>query len=259
MADNTFSIDGKNFRVIGISNEIRKEAQKYYSKALMDGFESEVPLRADIDKHLKDRGLIDPAAQEERIEALQKEVRDLEVRLRKATIDDRRMTKQEGKEIALEMLKKRDELGDVGGEYSALYNNTIEGNANAAQLLYFIYACTLDADTSNRYWKSYEDFQEDSESEIYTQATKTFLSTVMGADADYEHKFYENKWLKRMGYMNDKLQLIDDQGRVVDAKGRLIDEDGNFINEEGHKVDAFGNLVNEDGELIEDGWELNAE
>ena len=125
---------------------------------------------------------------------------------------------------------------------------------------FFIYACTVYADTGERYWPDFESFKNDQDSPVIGPASKEFLSIITGLDKDYEKKLPENAWLIRMGFMNDDMRLINSDGKLVDFDGRLINEDGRWINEDGAFVDSEGSLIDENGMLIiEDGWEDSKE
>ena len=170
--------------------------------------------------------------------------------------DGSRMTKEDGKLIAFKMRDLRTELNGIGRDRSECYSNCAERQAENEQMQYFIYACTRKSDGSHA-WTSFEEYKEyDPSSELSNQAATCFLSNVMGLDEDVDGQFYENQWLKRMGFMNDEYQLIDSDGRTVDEEGRLINSDGRFVNEDGDLVDIYGNIIDEDGNLVvEDGWD----
>ena len=39
----------------------------------------------------------------------------------------------------------------------------------------------------------------------------------------------ENQFLKKFGFVDDKLRLVDKQGKLVDEEGKHIDDWGNFV------------------------------
>lgn len=256
----TVTIDNKklDLKIMTISPDIRLESQSYYSRAFDEAYKNGQKLRAEAEKMLQDRNLLDMEADQAKIEGLRKDIKNLEITLRKGLTGNRRMTKDEGRDIALHIKKLRGMIGEVGSSVSSFMNNTVESSAENERLQYFIYACTVFADNGQRYWKSYEAFKGETDSTVIEAATKTFLTSLSGVDTDYEKNLYENQWLRKMGYMNDQLQLIDSKGRLIDSDGKLVNSDGRYINENGDFIDAFGNPVDEKGNLlVEDSWGLN--
>jgi hypothetical protein len=255
MAKHEFTVGDKTLKVIRVTPEIRMESQKYFAKALNEAMENGILLRAEMEEHLANRGLLDSVADEAKAAQIRKAIKDLEIQLRQGIQDGRRMTKEEGKKIALQIREERAKLREIGTTVSNLLSNTAESYANNEQMQYFLYACTVDAKSGQRYWPTYESFKADTDSEAYAKSTGEFLSMMTGVDKDYERKLYEHQWLIKMKFMNEDLQLIDDQGRLVDSEGRLINKDGRFINANGDYVDIYGNPIDETGNLlIADTW-----
>ncbi len=251
-----FKVNDRNYYVKDLSNDVRMEGQKIYNIEFKKGLDAQMPLRMEIEETLRARGLYNSEADDLRIKELSDELKLNEIRLRRGeNVDGSRMTKEQGCEVAFRMKELRSQIGEVGSGLSDLMQNSVENYANNYQMQYFIYACTYQQNGS-RYWNSFDDFLKDAGSEVSTAATKAFVSLMTNVDSDFEKKFYENKWLIRQGFMNDKMQLINADGCLVDKEGRLINEDGRYINDKGEFVDRNGNRVNKDGELLEeDVWE----
>lgn len=244
-----------NLSIVNITSDIQLSSNQVYSKALFDAIDRGLPLISQVEDVLRKRNLMDDTAKTEEIDALSKKIRDLERTLKSALLNGRKLTKDGGREIALEIKNNRAKLRDVGNSVNNLFSNTAERYADNERFQYYVYRCTVYTDSMQPYWKNYEEFRNDSENPVYTAAFNAFLTMRLGIDTNYEKALYENRWLMKMGFMNMDLQLIDGKGRLIDEKGRLIDKDGNFVNEAGNRVDAYGNLVNDKGELaVEDQW-----
>lgn len=255
------NVDGKDVDlvVVGVTAQIRSDSNSVYSKALFEAVDNGAPFIIEVEDKLRQRKLLDDEADNKLREELIKEIRSLEVQLRSAKIGSRKLTKDEGRILALNIKDKRAKLSNLSQNRSSLFNHTAENIAENTRLNYCVYRCTLRKDNLENYWKSYDDFKNDTTSTVYADAVKHFIALMMGVDADSEKKLYENQWLIRMGFMNDKLQLVDSKSRIVDEKGRLIDSEGRFINESGEFVDAFGNLLDKNGDLlVPDGWQEQA-
>lgn len=240
---------------VGVTNEIRSDSNKVYSAAFFEAVESGIPLTVEVEEMLRKKKLLDDEVDNKERESLIKQLRELEVQLRSAKLGNRRMSKVEGREVALKMKHLRIKLVGLSQTKSALFNNTAENIAENTRLNYYVYRCTLKQGSLEPYWKSYDEFKTDTENPVYGDAVKYFISLMTGLDNSSEKKLYENQWLVRMKFMDDNLQLVDDKGRFVDEKGKLIDKDGRYVSENGSFVDSFGNPLDTDGNLdIVDGW-----
>lgn len=246
-------------KVVPITQETRLESQKHYAAAFNEALNKHnMSLRVQVDNMLKERNLLENADEDE-IVKLREKLRNLERTLRKGVIQGRRMDKDEGKRVAIEMRKIRNEISNVGQSLSSYYSNTVESYASQEQMQYFIYACTLNY-KNERFWPNFDEFKSDVNNEVYAEVGKAFVSLLTGLDKDYEKNHYENKWLIKMGFMNDKLQFVRSDGKVIDEDGRLIDKDSRFINDDGEFIDQFGNRVDRDGNLLEeDTWGVSGD
>lgn len=256
----TFSVQVEDKKVdlkMGkITPQIRLASQAVYAKALSEALEAGYPLKAEIDHTLESKGLLKFEEHYKKSEELRKKLRQMEVQLKSAVKDGRKMTKEEGKQLAFEMRKIRDELGSVGSDLTNWYNNTVESFASNKQTQYLIYACTLKGDSAQTYWPSFDDFEQDSSDSKLEISTKIIYALNGISDDSPELKYYENKWLIKQKFVNDKLQPINAEGKLVDVDGRLIDENGRFIDTEGNFVDMYGNKIDTDGNLLaKDGWD----
>lgn len=255
----TTKIDGKDveFKIININNDIRMESQKHYAKAFHEGLDAGLMLRIEVEKMLEKKNLLDTSKEEKKIADLSKQIKSMEVELRKGVVGNKRMTKEQGKKLALSIRAERAKLNEIGNSLSKYFNNTVETTADNERLQYFLYSCTVFADTGERFWKSFDQFKSDNDhGELVTQATKLFMSNLLGIDGDSEKTYYENQWLMRMGFMDSKYRLIDENGRLVNDEGRWINEEGYYVNENYEIVDSEGNKIDKDGQLLEDSWGL---
>jgi hypothetical protein len=252
--NNTFTLNGKTYKVKTIDQEIQLESNKYYHNAFNTALSNGYNLKIEIENLLKARGLLDTSTDDQKLSDLRKQIKELEIQLRKGTKDGKRMSKDEGRELALQIKAKRQEINAIGTTLSSYFSDSAESYADNERLQYFIYACTVDAESGDLCWKSFDAFKTEAGSDLVSEAIKTFVSVSAGVDKDYEKNLYENQWLVKMGYMDSQLRLVKG-GKLVDEQGRLINEDGRFIDENGNFVDIYGNPIDKDGNLlVEDTW-----
>lgn len=253
-----FTVDGHKYKIADISQKDQSEAKIHQNRALQTALDQGMQLNAEVDMMLESRGLLNPTAESDKIEQLQKQIADMTVTLKKGVRNGQRMTKEEGRELAIAIRNKRRELSRVGDSVTGYYDGTADSYARNEWIQYLIYATTIDVETGRRHWSAYDTFKSDfgSDNPVSKEATTNFLRKLYNVDSDSENAYYENKWLRRMSFMDDKFRLVDSKNRLVDDKGRLIDEDGYFVNESGNRVDKFGNLLDDKGQLlVEDGWD----
>lgn len=250
-----FEVDGKKYSVLEVSEAVRREAVKVQSEAWIKAVNEGMLLNSQVQAILKSRGVLDEEVAQKERDTLQKELRDLEVKLRSGRFGYRRMTKEEGYEIAKQMRKTRDKMNSVNRQANSMLSRTAESVADLEQLAYCVYKSTVMADSGAPCWPSFAACKDDSGSKVYQEAFSNLMSMFLKVERDFEKHLYENKWMIRMGYMNEKLQLLDDKGRLVDDDGRLINEDGRFVNDKGELIDIYGYPVDAEGSLnVEDAW-----
>lgn len=246
-------------KILKITPDLSMESNEFYAAAFERAISKNFPFKEQLRKVLEERGLLDTKADDAKSTVVRKELKELEIKLRKGIIDGRRMTKLEGKELALKIRSKRQELSTIGSGISDVFSQTIESYADNERLKYLIYACAVHADSGKRYWPSFEAFINEPDSDLVESVTKAFIAAMAGVDHDFDKATYENKWLISQGFMNKDYQFIREDGKAVDEEGRLIDSEGRFINEAGEYIDIYGNKVDKDGNLlIEDTWGVSA-
>lgn len=159
----------------------------------------------------------------------------------------------EGREIAIQMRRDRNELQELYGDRNALDAMTAEAQAENARFNYFVTVCTLYADTGYPYFKNEEDYNARADDLAAVAAATNLASLVYDFDDGWVNNLPENKWLAQWGFADDKGRLIDRKHKwLVDAKGRRIDENGYLLNAEGRRVDEDGQLLTDDGTPLEE-------
>lgn len=244
-------------KIIAISPEIRSESNQIYSKAFDEAYNNGVPLRLELERKLQNRNLLDTELEENQIIQLRKQLKDKEIELRSARVKNKRISKEEGFKLAIEIRKLRRDINNVGNTYTSFFKNSAENIADEERFQYFIYACTVRQDNGKRYWYSYDDMKNETDIAVYNAAITNFLKLSTGIDKNLEDPYYENQWLKRMGFADAEGNLIDKKGRLIDENGKLINKNGEYIDEAGNRIDMFGNRIDDSGNLIiSDGWEV---
>jgi polyhydroxyalkanoate synthesis regulator phasin len=240
--------------VIFPSGKVVQEAQRVYASEwreaaqTKDGKEGAI-LKDKLEDFLKENGIWSDAQERQKMD-LYKEILSMEGQLAKG-----KMTVTKGRELSIQIIRKRNELRELLERRAAYDTNTAEALAENARFNYLVSCCVLRNTDGTRYFKDLDDYMERmGEPESFAAAAK-FASMYYGNfDEDPDEKRPELKFLKRFNLINDKGQLLsgDKERKPVDFDGRPIDEENRYIN-------AKGEHVTVDGEIIEEGSVEEAE
>lgn len=261
-----YTVDGqeKVLFVVKPTSKQLSEAQLYssrvFAKLINDKDENGKPtalLRDKLSTYMRDVGLWDDEKEQE-LKDIQKKILENEKLLAKGGIK-----LSVAKNLALENRKLRLEQIRMLAKTTELDSFTAEGAAENARFDYLVSVCLLDED-GDKLYSSVEDYKENGNAEhIYRAASELASMLNTGVDTKWEENLPENKFLKKYGFIDDKLRLVNKDGHLVDVDGKLIDENGRFIayddnknkyfvDKDGNKVDDEGNPIVEFVEFLED-------
>lgn len=236
-----------------------QDAQHVHNRAFREALENKALLKECLDKYLREQGLWDDTKQAE-ADRLTKVILDGEKTLaRRKHADGTAVKLSEAKKIAFDMQDSRLKMVDLLSQRRAIEQNTAQAVAENTRFNYLVSVCTVYNDTGKRVFSSVDDYLVRTREEAYLpgtegayafEAAQTLAEMMTDFDTEAEKKLPENVFLKKYGFVNEKMQLVDKQGRLVDRDGRLIDEKGRFINEAGLLIDRDGNRVDEEGNYV---------
>lgn len=226
------------------NNEVVKGADRYRAKAWNECILDGIVTKKELSTLMKKRGIWSDKKEDEQ-EAISKEINQLEQKLY-LECGKRNSKKAEGKEIAIQIRRKRNELRQLISEKMGLEENTAEALADNSRFDYIVAHCTFHAN-GEKVYKDIDDYNSKSADEVAFTAASALAEMMYSIDSDFEKNLPENKWLKNRELVNDDLALVDDKGRRVDLEGRLINDEGYYIDEDGNRIDKEGNPLSEDG------------
>lgn len=138
------------------------------------------------------------------------------------------------RKIAIDLRRKRGERQLILLDALSLDGIVAENLAESEQMDYFTSQCILYADTYKPYFESVEDYKSQRDTEVAIQARTEFESLYYGLNIDnYNNELVENQLLLKYGFVNDKLELVDDKGNRVDVDWNPIVEDEELPDEVG--------------------------
>lgn len=219
----TVQDNGKDVKlaVRPVTYEDNEEANRAYSakvaNLLRDKGPKKLLLRQQLDDYLRDNGIWTDADQK-KIDGLQRDIDNLLGQLKKG---GQKLSK--GRELCIQIMDKRQEIVKVSAKRQMFDDVTIESAAENERLEYFVYSCTVHADSGENYWQSFEDMKNDKSSDAYAQAYINVMKNIYGIDPEFEKKLPENKWLKKYSFINEQLEYVDRKtGEKVDKTGTPV-------------------------------------
>jgi hypothetical protein len=190
---------------------------KKWNQSLKDGalfYES-------LSKVLKEQGIW-AEDQENKLSELQTELAETIERLGKGG------KLSEARETALLIRTLRMRIQILMVDRERYVNETIEGQAQNAEFSYLVSQCAVyNSNRNKKYFASYEDYSSRANDvDAYTIANK--CANVLYDSSD-RGLWPENKFLKRFGFVNEDLRLINKEGHLIDIDGNLINEAGDRV------------------------------
>jgi hypothetical protein len=219
----TKDVDGKEL-VLDVRHPSGKEIQDaalFYTKKWQElVFSGKVMVKRQVDILLKERGIWTEVEEKK-----QADLTSQIVALINKMKDSTKKTKQEGRDIAVKIIKLRGELNDLASERGSFDAFTAESLAEDARLDYLVSVCTVYNTTGEKYFKDYDDYVDRK-----TEDASWAAASKLGA----------------MLYGNEALMEAIEENRIEIQylkKFNFVDKDGFFVNEKGEKVDIDGNVI----------------
>ena len=242
--------DGKKIKIVvkrpigSVQNRATRYAAKIWSECLADG----IMTKKELKHFMKTRDIWDEEKDEEE-KKISKEIAELEKTLAFGKGDNKRVKAVDGRDVAIKIREKRVELRDLIGERLSLEANTAESLSDNARFDFLVSACTY-YENGEKVYKSLEDYDEKSDSDIALAAATAMAQMMYALDKDFEKSLPENAFLNKHHFTNEDGALVNKEGEMVDLEGRRINEFGHFLNDKGERVDIDGNLLDEDGRYL---------
>lgn len=194
------------------NNALMSQAQRVGAKAWTDCVREGIMTKKELEKFMKEQGIWDDGKDEEQ-KKIVKEISDLEKKLFVSGADKTsKLRASEGKEIAIEMRVKRNELRDLIAERMSLEQNTAESISDNSRFDFLVSSCTF-YENGNKVYNSLEDYRERADGEIGFAAATALASMLYAVDKDFEAKLPENKFLKMFNFVNEDLSLVNASGK----------------------------------------------
>lgn len=229
------------------NNVLISQAQRVAAKAWTDCVRDGIMTKKELEKFMKEQGIWSSDKDQEQQNIIQ-EIASLERQLYVGGKDGK-LRASEGKNIAINMRIKRNELRDLIAERLSLEQNTAEALSDNARFDFLVANCTF-YENGNKVYTNLDEYKERADSELGFAAASALASLIYSVDKDFEAKLPENKFLKMFHFVNEDLSLVNEDGETVDLEGRRIDKNGYFLNDKNQRVDKNGNVLDDSGNYV---------
>ena len=230
-------VEKPNYDVVKRADRCRAKA---WNECIMDG----IVTKKELSTLMKQRGIWSEKKEDEQ-EQISTQINELEQKLY-LECGKRESKKEEGKKLAIDIRKKRNQLRELISQKMSLEENTAEALADNSRFDFLVAHCTFHQN-GEKVYKDIDDYNSKSADEIAFAAASELAAMMYSIDSDFEKNLPENKWLKNKELVNEDLALVNDEGKRVDLEGRVIDENGYYLDDKGNRVDKQGHPLSEDG------------
>lgn len=235
------------------NNDVIKLAERYKSKVWNQCIQDDILTKKELAVLMRKRGIWDEAKDKEEEEITQEIIR-LEKELYQGKDGKSKPKLSEGRDIAIQIRRKRIELRELITEKITLEENTADNLAENARFDFLVAHCTFYKD-GTRVYKDFDEYNKKSADEVAFAAANLLGKMLYNLDNNFEKNLPENKFLTKFGLVNEDLSLVDpkDPNQLIDTRGKRIDENGYYIDEDGNRIDRDGNKLTSEGnyELVD--------
>ena len=229
------------------SNEVLKMAERYRSKVWNQCIQDDILTKKELAVLMRKRGIWDESKDKEE-EEITKEILMLERELYQGKVGNAKPKLSEGRDVAIQIRRKRFELRDLITERITLEENTADSLADNSRFDYLVASCSF-YKNGTRVYKDFNEYNNKSADEIAYACAGLLGKMLYNLDSNFEKNLPENKFLTKFGLVNEDLSLVDPQNpnQLVDTKGKNIDKDGYYIDDKGNRIDREGSKLTEEG------------
>jgi hypothetical protein len=222
MSDNRFTVRDNDY-FMKTSPKDLSDAKKVHNKGFRDALEGGALLRKGLIKYMREQGVWDDT-KEEQYQVFIKKISELEFKLASG-----KMKVSEGRQLAIDLSKLRNEFRELISERNLMDTNTAEGQADNARFNFLLTKSVYDYNTQKPVYASLDEYIDRGSEPLAMDLASKFANFFYGVDENYDKGLVENKFLRRF-------KLIDEEGRFLDKDGKFIDVDGKPLDENGYRL-----------------------
>lgn len=198
-------------------NSINKaEARRVYNRAFNEAIANKAMLREEIINLCKARGIWSSQKEAEFAE-VRKRVEDAEKILEEGGIE-----LEKAREVALALRVDRIELLVKNANLSDLFEHSAEKQAEFAETQYLMSVCICQKN-GHPVCKDLNDFINRYDEEVIVQGIAKYNDLIYGSNTEYYKELPEIKFLIEYGFMDQDLNLIDENGNKIEVEADKVE------------------------------------
>lgn len=225
-----------------------EEANVLYSIHWRNATSKGLLTKKQLDQELREKGIW-TEADDDKEKEIWKDIEVLGKQLKsgKKTGSTIPMTKWDGRELAIAMHNRRNDLREHLSVRNSYDNLTAEAFAENIRFNYLVSACTVYSTNGEPYYSGLEDYQNRTNEKASVDAARKLATMLYGGEGfdfseDFEKNVIEIQFLKKFNYINDKGKFVDPKTKkFMNANGDIVNDSDN--------VDIFGNKI-KDGKVL---------
>lgn len=172
-----------------------QEADWLYSTVFADGLNTGLPIKAELEKKLIDRGVLTSNEDHEKeLDKIRKEIKRLEVKFEQAKKTEH---KKELTRLAKELAKFRQMIYDSVIARTQYLNNSVESKADDARTSYLIH-CTIFNEDGTRLWNTYDEYLNERDYPLVSKAGFEYIRFSSGISTNFMDEFPETAVLESL-------------------------------------------------------------
>ncbi len=149
-----------------------QEGKKVYNSTFAAALSAKAPVREKLDDALRQQGLWDDTKEAE-FKAIQKELADTEKTLAQGGI-----SLSKARNLAVQMIRNREKLGEILSPRSNLDINTCQGQGDNEQFNCLVSCVTVYNNTTNRVFSSYENYLQRATEPVAFEAVRRLAKHI---------------------------------------------------------------------------------
>ena len=164
------------------------------------------------------------------LEEVSKKIADGEKQLKRGgkTKDGKRFSKQDAKELAVNMRVWRVRQIELFTENYGLYDNCLENVKDDRNFDYLVSVCCLDEE-GNRIFNNLDHYIDESGKEYARESAKALKDVIFNNDEDWTLDLPETKWLIRYDFANEEGTLLSEDGIPLTELEDESEEEIDFV------------------------------
>lgn len=243
--DRIFEVDGQQLYIKDPTALVREQAEFINARTFQNAIKNDVPTTEKMLQILKDKDIWNDD-QEAEVAALEKEREAL-----LETIEKGGVSLQVARKNAIRVAIIRNQMSNMAARKIEMLSKTADSKARNAEVNFLVASCVVYNQNRNKtYFKDYDEYLNSQDSEQAVQIANKCSDVLYGLpDLDNTP---EKRFLKEFNFVDEDMNLINEEGHRIDI-------DGNLVNDEGHRIKYVGRgdkkraiLVDQDGKEIKE-------